>query len=110
MTPDLERKAFELRDTICSLYDRAFRAYSLSDRKAANMVIEDSRQFEKAVDDFDSSIADSEKSQSILSYALASELALVGRHCRSMGEIAFNRSIGVDKEDLLCEGVGIEEE
>jgi len=110
MAPDLEQKAAVLRDTICSLYDRAFRAYSLTDRSAANMVIEDSRQFEKAVDDFESSIADSEKSQGILSYALAGELALLGRHCRSMGEIAFNRSIGVDKEDLLCEGIGIEED
>jgi phosphate uptake regulator len=110
MTPDLEQRAFKLKDTVCSLYDRAFRAYSLSDRQAANMVIEDSRHFEKAVDDFDSSIVDSEKPQSILSYALVSELALVGRHCRSMGEIAFNRAIGVDKEDLLCEGFGIEEE
>jgi len=110
MTPDLEQRAFELRDTVCSLYDRAFRAYSLSDRTAANMVIEDSRQFERAIDDFDSGIADSGKPQSILAYALASELALVGRHCRSIGEIAFNRAIGVDKEDLRCEGFGIEEE
>ena len=110
LTPELQKTAFGLRDTVCSLYDRAFRAYSLSDRKAANIVIEDSRQFEKAVDDFDISISTSEKTQNTLNYALVSELALVGRHCRSIGEIAFNRAIGVDKEDLLCEGFGIEEE
>jgi len=110
LTPDLEQKAFELRDTICSLYDRAFRAYSLSDRSAANRVIEDSRKLEMAVDDFDSSVADPEKNQSFLSYALASELALIARYCRSIGEIAFNRSIGVDKEEILREGIGIQEE
>lgn len=35
--------------------------------------------------------------------ALLNELAQVGKHCRSIGEIAFKRSVGVDQVNVWLE-------
>ncbi len=89
-------RAQELSGQICSIYDRAFRAYSLTDRRAANSVIDDCRIFEKSVEEFEKVIY--EKAANPVNYALISQYALVSRHCRSIAEIAFNKAVGVDKE------------
>jgi phosphate uptake regulator len=91
---ELLPKAQELTEKLCQLYDRTFRAYSLSDYKSANSVIDDCRTFERAVEEFERSSA--ENGANILKYTLTSEFELVARQCRSIAEMAFNRSIGLE--------------
>jgi phosphate uptake regulator len=98
---ELQGKAQELSDKICSIYDRSFRAYSLSNRKGANVVIDDCRDFERSVEEFEQSLSHS--NPSLIDYALVSQLSLVSRHCRSVAEIAFNKAVGIDKENVLLE-------
>jgi len=98
---ELLPKAQEFSERICQLYDRTFRAYSLSDYKSANNVIDDCRAFEIAVEEFERSTV--ENGASILKYAFTTELELLARQCRSIAEIAFNRAIGVDSEDVRIE-------
>ena len=83
------------------MYDRTFRAYSLLDYRAANSVIDDCRTFEKSVEEFERGSV--ENSVGILKYTLTSEFGLVVRHCRSIAEIAFNRAIGLDSENVCIE-------
>lgn len=99
---DLQPKVHELSERICLLYDRAFRAYSLSDYKSANAVIEDCRAFEIAVEEFERNCV--ENSPSVLKYALTNQFELIARQCRTIAEIAFNRAVGMDTESVRIEG------
>ncbi|MGA2876113.1 MAG: phosphate uptake regulator PhoU [Nitrososphaerales archaeon] len=98
---ELQPKAQELSEKLCQLYDRTFRAYSLLDCRAANSVIDDCRSFEKAVEEFER--ASEENTTGVLKYTLTGEFELVVRHCRSIAEIAFNRAIGLDSENVRLE-------
>jgi phosphate uptake regulator len=101
---ELQPKAQELSAKLCQLYDRTFRAYSLQDYRAANSVIDDCRAFERAVEEFEHDSIGGGNGAGVLKYALIGEFELVVRHCRSIAEVAFNRAIGQDSQNICVEG------
>ncbi len=104
LAKELVPKAQELSVRICQIYDRTFRAYSLQDYRSANAVIDDCRGFEKAVEEFERGSIGGCNGSGVVKYALISEFELVVRHCRSIAEVAFNRAIGQDSQNVCVEG------
>lgn len=98
---ELRLRALELSGQLSSLYDKAFRAYSLADRTVANIVIDGTRAFERSVEELEDIVT--EKKLGYFTYAFVNELTVVSRHCKSMAEIAFNMGVGADKENILTE-------
>ena len=88
----------KLNQEILLLYERAFRAYSASDRNLAGWAIDSSKSLERALRELEGSIVESNKH--LLAHSLMIEFAIVIRNCRSIAEITFNRAIGMDEENV----------